>query len=108
MVDNKAARPTDWEQHGDRVYSFTPLNPVTPGHRLFIPFRHEPWATSSPVITGQLFSTAADWGRGKGDFNLIINSGTAATQTVFHVHTHFVPRTEGDGLTLPWTGQTHE
>lgn len=109
MIDTGHGRPTDWEQHGQKLYSFTPLNPVTPGHRLFIPHRHEPSANMSPVLTGELFQEAAQWGaRRHEQFNLIINSGKHATQTVFHLHAHYVPRAEGDGLALPWTGQNHE
>lgn len=37
--------------------------------------------------------------------NLITSRGGAATQTVFHLHVHVVPREAGDGLALPWTPQ---
>ena len=37
--------------------------------------------------------------------NLITSIGAAATQTVFHLHVHVVPRHEGDGLLLPWSNQ---
>ena len=36
---------------------------------------------------------------------LITNIGPAATQSVWHLHVHVVPRTEGDGLLLPWSNQ---
>ena len=29
--------------------------------------------------------------------------GRAATQTVEHLHIHIVPRSDGDGLQLPWS-----
>lgn len=35
--------------------------------------------------------------------NIITSRGSAATQTVYHLHLHVVPRREGDGLGLPWT-----
>jgi histidine triad (HIT) family protein len=35
--------------------------------------------------------------------NLITSKGSAATQTVFHLHVHLVPRQVDDGLPLPWT-----
>ena len=86
---------------------FEPLNPVTPGHRLFVPEEHQ--EHSDALVVDSIESAmgdAARWGRGRGeDFNLIISSGSAATQTVAHVHVHYVPRREGDGLALPWTGQ---
>lgn len=37
--------------------------------------------------------------------NFITSAGPAATQSVFHLHVHLVPRFEDDGLILPWTGQ---
>jgi histidine triad (HIT) family protein len=37
--------------------------------------------------------------------NLITSKGAAATQTVYHLHVHVVPRQGGDGLPLPWTPQ---
>jgi hypothetical protein len=48
-----------------------------------------------------------EWAKrhGVGDCNLIASRGPAATQTVPHLHLHLVPRLEGDGLPLPWTGQ---
>ena len=49
---------------------------------------------------------AARWAEGQeDDFNLITSSGPAATQTIPHIHVHYVPRWPGDGLHLPWTGQ---
>lgn len=37
------------------------------------------------------------------DANIITSKGSLATQTVFHLHVHLVPRAAGDGLPLPWT-----
>lgn len=106
MIDGRGTRPEDWQDHG-KIVSFTPLDPVTEGHRLFVPKFHEPRASSDPALTGSAFIEASKWARRQTvpDFNLIINSGGAATQTVFHVHTHYVPRTPGDSLQLPWSGQ---
>lgn len=87
------------------IYHFEPLNPVVPGHRLFIPSKHYARADVVPVITGAIFAEAASWARRQGeDFNLIVNGGPNAGQTVFHLHVHYVPRREGDGLLLPWGG----
>lgn len=88
------------------VVSFVPLNPVTPGHRLFVPRGHIAFAHNNPVVTGRVFEQAALWGRMHDpSFNLIVNNGVHASQTIFHLHIHYVPRQDADGLHLPWTGQ---
>ena len=89
--------------------TFEPLNPVTPGHRLFVPRAHVADALTRPVITGRVMEYAARWATGHnlGPCNLITSAGAEASQTVFHLHLHLVPRCEGDGLPLPWTGQQH-
>lgn len=94
---------------GDRYsVTFGPLNPVTEGHRLFVPRKHVPDAAADPFITGLVMKYAAQWAAGHGvdAFNLITSAGREATQPVHHLHIHLVPRREGDGLALPWTGQS--
>lgn len=92
---------------GDRdAVIFSPRRPVTPGHRLIVPRLHVTDAADDPDITAAAMKLAAVYAvRCGGDFNLITSRGSTATQTVFHLHIHFVPRRENDGLTLPWTGQ---
>jgi histidine triad (HIT) family protein len=93
-----------WET--SEVFSFLPLGPVTPGHRLFVPKRHILDAADYPEVAGETFEAAAWWARRQGGpFNLITSAGAEATQTVLHLHVHYVPRHDGDGLHLPWTGQ---
>lgn len=88
-----------------QVVRFEPLNPITPGHMLFVSDGHYPDATTDPRVTAAVFGRAAEYGKGRGTFNLITSVGLVATQTVPHLHVHFVPRRPGDGLHLPWTGQ---
>jgi histidine triad (HIT) family protein len=89
--------------------SFEPLNPVTPGHRLVVPFRHVADALEDPWWSAQTMmfaSRLADRHRQPGeDVNIITSAGPAATQTVMHLHLHIVPRRAGDGLMLPWTAR---
>jgi len=37
--------------------------------------------------------------------NIITSKGREATQSVFHLHVHVVPRQADDDLPLPWTPQ---
>lgn len=97
---------------------FEPLNPVTPGHRLFVPTEHigplvNPYGLDKE--SGQYGTPMNDimtllymWRQYTGlteHFNLILNAGTDASQTIPHMHLHYIPRHEGDGLVLPWTDQ---
>jgi histidine triad (HIT) family protein len=99
-----------WTPDPDVVW-FRPLNPVTPGHMLFVPVCHVEDALEDPyttAITAEIASRwwVRNWGRtGQRDCNLITSVGANATQTVRHLHLHLVPRRPGDGLALPWTGQ---
>jgi histidine triad (HIT) family protein len=86
--------------------AITPLNPVTAGHTLVIPRQHLADARQDPMFTGLVAACAAELATDMGgDFNLIVNAGPTATQTVWHLHWHVVPRRSNDGLHLPWTGQ---
>ena len=86
------------------VVSFEPLAPVTPGHRLFLPRRHAADVTADITLTRMTFGQAAIYGATRNeDFNLIASVGPAATQTIDHLHVHYVPRRPDDGLRLPWT-----
>lgn len=104
--------PADTVSSSGSHMAFHPLNPVTPGHLLVIPRRHVTDALSNPEVTGWVMHIAALTAKRMSRFhpeyesvNLITSVGVPATQSVFHLHIHIVPRREGDGLALPWTGQ---
>jgi histidine triad (HIT) family protein len=100
--------PANFHDYGP-VVRFQPLNPVVPGHRLFVPTLHVATAADDPQLTALVVGYAAEYASGAADdFNLIVNNGPAASQTVPHLHWHVVPRVEGDGLHLPWSGQQSE
>jgi histidine triad (HIT) family protein len=88
------------------VIDFEPLNPVVPSHRLIVPVKHVDSFTSSPEISAWVMEYAAEYANRKGgEWNLITSKGKSATQSVFHLHVHLIPRFKDDGLKLPWTGQ---
>lgn len=87
------------------VMCFEPLNPVTPGHMLFAPTWHAQHRNA--VGLAAAMRSAYDYATARElDFNLITSSGPDATQTIPHIHCHYVPRRPDDGLHLPWTGRT--
>lgn len=85
---------------------FEPLNPVTLGHRLVVPKGHVKDALEKPFVTALVMEDAATWAKAMAPAcNIITSVGREATQSIFHMHIHIVPRWGGDGLSLPWTGQ---
>jgi len=77
--------------------------PVSPGHALIIPRRHisswfdatEPEQSALVALVNAAKSTIDDRHRPAG-YNVGINIGAAAGQTVFHLHVHVIPRFVGD------------
>lgn len=77
--------------------------PVTPGHCLIIPFRHvaDFFATTEDERRAMLAlaeeaKALLDREHAPAGYNLGINVGVVAGQTVPHVHLHLIPRYPGD------------
>ncbi|QBQ56436.1 HIT family protein [Nitrosococcus wardiae] len=79
------------------------LYPVSPGHTLIIPRRHlsylaelseSEWADMQRAL--QLAKIKLDTELAPDGYNLGINDGAAAGQTVLHLHMHLIPRYKGD------------
>lgn len=79
-----------------RVKVYRDRYPVTQGHRLFVP------VDDNPDDIAECFRQAYKLGQnfvenGACDsFNLGMNKGTAAGQTVMYPHIHLIPRRKGD------------
>lgn len=86
----------------DDALAIVPLNPVTEGHLLVIPKVHVADVGHDPDISAATMRRAAQLAASQW-CNVITSRGRVATQSVFHLHYHLVPRREGDGLALPWT-----
>ncbi|HWD02689.1 MAG TPA: HIT domain-containing protein [Amycolatopsis sp.] len=82
-----------------------PHGGVTPGHVLVIPRDHVADASVCPEISARTMARAAELMAEHPAANIITSRGSAATQTVFHLHIHVVPRAADDNLPLPWTPQ---
>jgi diadenosine tetraphosphate (Ap4A) HIT family hydrolase len=77
--------------------------PITGGHSLVIPKRH---VRSIWEMTADEYNDAFSLARTVKDlllkqfapdgFNIGVNCGEAAGQTVFHAHIHIIPRYDGD------------
>ncbi|MEV0118512.1 HIT family protein [Streptomyces sp. NPDC050844] len=89
--------------------AFFPLNPATLGHTLVVPKKHvrDLWDLESEAAKSLMDSTLrVAQGlrvalRPQG-INLINSSGSAASQTIFHLHMHLVPRWDDDRVGNIW------
>jgi diadenosine tetraphosphate (Ap4A) HIT family hydrolase len=77
--------------------------PVSPGHALIIPRRHIPsfFDATEPEQSALIALVNAarpliDQRHRPDGYNVGINIGAAAGQTVFHLHIHVIPRFLGD------------
>lgn len=94
------------EDTDETMICITPLNPVVEGHKIVIPREHVADFTEDMMITSAVMMRAAFEARmAGGEYNLITSKGFSATQSIFHLHVHLVPRQQDDGLKLPWTDQ---
>ena len=90
------------------VVAFMDIQPVNAGHVLVVPRAHfESLEDIPPVLAMHLFEVAMDLApivkhvAGADGLNLVVNSGAAAGQDVFHYHVHVIPRRAGDGFDIP-------
>ena len=87
----------------DLVLAIRDKYPVSPGHTLIIPRRHvedyfeltaEEYAAMHAMLL-KLKKALEEELKPQG-FNVGVNVGRAAGQTIDHVHLHLIPRFEGD------------
>lgn len=105
--------PADIVYRDDDVIAFAPLEPAARGHTLVVPTHHaadfvaaEVQALGEVVRVSQLVARAISSALGPDGFNLVTSAGDAATQSVFHLHLHVVPRWEGDRMGDIWPPTT--
>jgi histidine triad (HIT) family protein len=91
----------------DHTLAFMDISPAVEGHVLVIPkepgetiFDISPEAAAHTVRTTQKVAAAVQKALGVPGVMLAQFNGTAAGQTVPHVHFHILPRTEGSELQL--------
>lgn len=88
--------------------AFMDIQPVNDGHVLVVPRQHYESLSDVPRELGvhlydvsmrlaplikKVFSAEG--------LNIVVNSGAAAGQDVFHFHVHIIPRRAGDGFDVP-------
>ena len=91
------------EEH-DTVWAIKDGYPVTAGHHLILPKRHTPdWflmteneRRDADALIKILKTRLSETDRTITGFNMGVNSGESAGQTIFHAHIHLIPRRDGD------------
>ena len=89
--------------------AFLDINPVNPGHVLLVPRAHHATLVDLPdsdaahagELLPRLCRAIVAATRAEG-FNLVVNNGRVAGQTVDHGHWHIIPRSRGDSVRWPW------
>ncbi|MDF1506146.1 HIT family protein [Roseisolibacter sp. H3M3-2] len=88
--------------------AFMDIQPVNDGHVLVVPRAHYERVDDLPRETGlHLYGVATrlmpiiQQVTGCRDLNIVVSSGSAAGQDVFHFHVHLIPRRAGDGFDVP-------
>ena len=98
----------------ERVVAFFPIEPATLGHTLLVPRRHVPdiWTLDEEEAAhlARVVVRMASGIRQAMDpegLSIIQSNGRAATQSVFHLHVHLVPRWTGDAVGRIWPPETN-
>lgn len=101
--------PADVIAKSNETIIITPLGTVTDGHVIAVPTTHVDDAYTHPGVTSHTMRDASAWAATQSahdpryeSVNFITSVGKPATQSVFHLHIHVVPRAVNDGLALPW------
>ncbi|MEV4758877.1 HIT family protein [Micromonospora sp. NPDC049559] len=97
----------------ESAVAFLPLEPATLGHTLVVPRIHAPdvWSLDERTaahlarVTLRL-SHAVKRATAPEGLNIIQSNGAVATQSVFHLHVHIVPRWSNDGVGPIWPPET--
>lgn len=93
----------------EHTLAFPPTRPAALGHTLIVPKRHirdfwdgSPGEVSKVAATASIVGTAVRRAVRPDGMNLVSSAGAAATQSVFHLHLHVVPRWENDAVGAFW------
>jgi histidine triad (HIT) family protein len=91
----------------EHVLVFMDLFPVAPGHALVVTREHcenlfevTPEAMGAAAIAARRVACAIRKELAPDGLGVFQLNGAAAGQTIFHYHTHLIPRQQGDALRL--------
>ncbi len=113
-IVNKQAEAT-LVYEDDHTLAFLDIHPLNPGHTLVIPKKHYPNVFEMPLEeVGRVFVSAAKVARAvrkasRADgISIGQSNGRAASQEVFHMHIHIIPRFNHEMMSgFPNRKETH-
>jgi diadenosine tetraphosphate (Ap4A) HIT family hydrolase len=99
----KISKETITTKHGS-VFAIEDTTPVSRHHMLIIPFRHcetyfemnEEELCDARALINNLRQGILEKDTRVSGFNIGVNCGEVAGQTVFHTHIHLIPRRKND------------
>lgn len=101
--------PSSTVYEDDNFRVILDLGPAAKGHALILPKEHfkdvcelDEEIAAKILPLGAKIGTAMKKSLGCAGFNLVQNNGEAAGQTVFHFHTHVIPRYENGPKIVTW------
>lgn len=85
------------------------IEPGSKGHALILPKEHyanlyelpDELAAKTLVVAKKVITKMTEIVGCEG-YNILQNNGEVAGQTVFHFHTHLIPRYKNDDVTITW------
>ncbi|MEE3928277.1 HIT family protein [Mycoplasmopsis ciconiae] len=90
--------PADIVYEDERVIAFKDIQPVQPGHFLVVPKKHSKNCVEMEqedftylLLKARELANNLVLQKQIPGFQLIINTGSSAGQTVFHTHVHIIP-----------------
>ena len=97
----------------ENVVAFFPIEPAVLGHTLVVPKEHfeDIWSLPETVAAAlaraslRISRVVREAVAAEG-LNIIQSNGAVATQTIFHLHVHIVPRHRGDKMGRIWQEDT--
>jgi histidine triad (HIT) family protein len=100
--------PSERVYEDDHAVAVMDINPWTRGHAVVIPRKHaadvfeiEDSELEHVIVAAKRLATKMRDTLGCDGINLLQSNGSAAWQTIFHLHFHVIPRYEDDPLELP-------
>ena len=80
----------------DHFTVFRDRYPVTPGHVLYVPHHDDTWSVTNAIAMAYKEGMRLVEQGDCDAYNIGINMGGAAGQTVMYPHVHLIPRRSGD------------